>query len=384
MNAIYTCITNDYDKIRTPKFVNPQVDYILFTDDPNLKHPFWDVRYIKDANQREIKILPHKFLPEYEATLWVDGNMVMKGNMKEFFMSAKDFITVKHDKRDNIYDEGEAIIRMNKAKAKDVQKQLDFYRSKNFVLKQLYATGLMFRRNNERVNEICNKWWEQVSKFTHRDQLALPYVAKGIHTLSVSARNKFVRILPHKTKQRPVVHYISPFRSDKNIGLANNMEIEKYDSNDWVCLTDADAMPMTSDYGTQVEEIIMQHGHEYGLIGGITNRIGGLHQCWEGEFSNDMDARSNYMKALEARERYGNSVEETSGVAGFCMIFKVSTWKEVGGFKENTITADSDFNKRVRGHGYKIGIAKGLYFFHLYRVMEDTHQGAFTNKKHLE
>lgn len=384
MNAIYTCITNGYDNILTPKIITAGVDYILFTDDPELTHPFWDVRYIENANQREIKILPHKFLPEYEATVYVDGNMFIKTSMRDFFRSSHDFITVRHDHRDNIYDEGEAIIRLNKAKAEEVYKQLDFYRSQGFVLKQLYATGLMFRRNNERVNDICNKWWEQVSKFTHRDQLALPYVAKGIHTMAVSARNKFVRIVRHNIKQRPVVHYISPFRSDKNIGLANNMEIENYNSEDWVCLTDADAMPMTPDYGAQVEEIIMEHGHEYGLIGGITNRIGGLHQCWEGVFSNDMDARSNYIKALEARERYGNSVEETSGVAGFCMIFKVSTWKEVGGFKEKTITADSDFNKRVRGHGYKIGIAKGLYFFHLYRVMENTHEGAFTNKKHLE
>lgn len=384
MNAVYTCITNDYDNIRIPKVVTPDVDYILFTDNPKLTHTFWEVRYIKDANQREIKILPHKFLPEYDATLWVDGNMFITSSVKDFFRSSHDFITVRHDKRDNVYDEGEAIIRMNKARAKDVQKQLDFYRSKKFVLKQLYATGLMFRRNNQRVNTICDKWYQQVEQFTHRDQLALPYVAKGIHTMPVSARNKFVRILPHKIKQRPTVHYISPFRSDKNIGLANNMEIEKYNNQDWVCLTDADAMPMTPDYGTQIEEIIMQHGHEFGLIGGTTNRIGGLHQCWEGEFSNNMDARYHYTKALEARERYGNEVVETSGVAGFCMIFKVSTWKEVGGFKEGTITADSDFNKRVRAKGHKIGIAKGLYFFHLYRIMENTHQEAFTNKEHLE
>src|SRR5690606_33679278 len=115
----------------------------------------------------------------------------------------------------------------------------------------------------------------------------------------------------------------------------------------------------------------------------VTNRLRGLHQCHDNEFSDDMDVRNHYVIARGLRDDYENNVEETTGVAGLCMIFSKKVWKEAGGFREGCITADTYFNKAVKRKGHKIGLAKGLYVFHGYRVWEKGHLKAANSTAHL-
>lgn len=182
-----------------------------------------------------------------------------------------------------------------------------------------------------------------------------------------------------------MIHYLSPYRSDKDIGKAYNEAIEKLDSRDWVCLMDADAMPLLPDYGTQIEQILSEHGRKYGLIGAMTNRAGRDEQLYNG-FSEDPNILNHIQIAREARDKFGNEVEPMPKgyVAGLFMLFSVKTWVRVGGFKEGTITADSNFTRRVRAKGLKVGMAKGLYIFHLYRMETSGQEAAKQNKGHLE
>jgi hypothetical protein len=54
------------------------------------------------------------------------------------------------------------------------------------------------------------------------------------------------------------------------------------------------------------------------------------------------------------------------------MLFSKRTWEDVGGFREGGVavggqTLDNHFSKSVIKIGGKIGIAKGIYLFHIYR-----------------
>lgn len=184
-----------------------------------------------------------------------------------------------------------------------------------------------------------------------------------------------------------MIHYISPYRSDKDIGRANNECIERLGRvGDWICLTDADAMPMLPDYGTQIEEIIQGEGKRFGLIGCMTNRLGMPTQLHNGEFSNDWDIRNHRNIAQEIREQYGGHVEQVRKneyIAGLFMLFPYAVWKKVGGFKEGSITTDVDFNRRVRACGGNRGLARGLYLFHAYRMGETDMETAKNKKGHL-
>ena len=80
----YTCITNDYDSLYTPYVMPKNIDFICFTNsaDEKLLNK-WTIRKIPDElshfsyvkQQRLIKILAHKWLPEYDVSIWIDGNI---------------------------------------------------------------------------------------------------------------------------------------------------------------------------------------------------------------------------------------------------------------------------------------------------------------------
>lgn len=84
MNKIvcYTCITGGYDRLKEPLVVSKGIDYICFTDNPFLKSKVWQARpipkeldYLSNVKkQRIVKICPHRYLKEYDISIWVDGS----------------------------------------------------------------------------------------------------------------------------------------------------------------------------------------------------------------------------------------------------------------------------------------------------------------------
>lgn len=181
-----------------------------------------------------------------------------------------------------------------------------------------------------------------------------------------------------------MIHYISPYRSDGDIGRANNEAIARIPNDDWVCLTDGDVTFLTPDYGKQIEDIIARHGNTYHLIGCTTNRLGILDQCHGRKFSEDFDVRNHgeIAKKLQ-RERYSD-VDPIQMVAAMFMLFQAKTYRSVGGFNTGTHLGDWYFNKALIRKGMRIGIARGLYVFHCYRMWQIGHQEAWNDITHLK
>lgn len=179
-----------------------------------------------------------------------------------------------------------------------------------------------------------------------------------------------------------IINRISPFSTDKNIGGANNHIISKFGNDDWIVLTDGDASFMLPNWGEQIEMIIKANP-EYDLIGCVTNRIGIKQQLHNGVFDSVCNAYDCYYDALEAWEKHGTLVVPADIVSGVCMIFKKSTWEKAGGFLENNRSADAGFNRSIKRIGGKIGIAKGLYMMHNYRIWHTDYKRANNDVKHL-
>lgn len=175
---------------------------------------------------------------------------------------------------------------------------------------------------------------------------------------------------------------ITPYRKDKNIGKAYNERIEVLPDDAWVIIRDGDCMYLTPEYGNIIEETIEKYGNEYALFGALTNRLGMERLCYLQKFSTNTDVKHHFeiAKTLSAKKY----VVPVNLVAGFFMMFKKSTWKEVDGFKENSIYADQEFSKSILEKGKKIGQIQGLYLFHSYRIWQDTHAGAWKDVSHLK
>ena len=123
--CVYTCITGGYDRLTEPKVVPKGVDFICFSDKV-IPSKIWmhrdipsELQFLSDVKkQRVIKICPHRYLSEYDISVWVDGNIAIIGDITKFIaqydLDAVPFYSRVHLSRNCIYDEAEACIAMKK------------------------------------------------------------------------------------------------------------------------------------------------------------------------------------------------------------------------------------------------------------------------------
>lgn len=190
--VVYTCITGGYDNILEPTIITPGVDYICFTDDLNMKSKVWKFKeipaellsYSKVKQQRGVKILAHRYLPEYDISIWVDGAVIVRGNVKEYLKTLDtDNYTVlipEHPARKCIYAEKEVCVKMKKIKNDGValaDKQMKRYKDEGFPVNfGLVQTNVMIRKHNDQYSkDLMEKWWAEVKDYSHRDQLSFNY-----------------------------------------------------------------------------------------------------------------------------------------------------------------------------------------------------------------
>ena len=179
-----------------PEFISNKWDYICFTD-INFKSKIWQIkkvdRTLKDSKRENglYKILPHKFLSEYDYSIYIDGNMKIRADIDELvykyllnsniaFMNHK---YTKNDSRSCLYDEADAIINMSDRNYKDdpeiILNQIRKYKNNNYPINNgLICGGIILRKHNENdVVKAMKIWWEEVQNGSKRDQLSFNYSA---------------------------------------------------------------------------------------------------------------------------------------------------------------------------------------------------------------
>ena len=190
--VVYTCITGGYDALVDPKVVTPGVDYICFTDNMSMKSKTWKLRsmpeelkgYSNVKQQRGVKILAHRYLSEYDISIWVDGAVIVQGDVKDYLKSLNlDQYSVfipEHPVRKCIYAEKDACVKIKKIKGDEIavaEKQMKRYKDEGFPANYgLVQTNVMIRRHNDQYSkDLMEKWWEELKDNSHRDQLSFNY-----------------------------------------------------------------------------------------------------------------------------------------------------------------------------------------------------------------
>lgn len=185
--VIYSAVTGGYDDIKEPQYVNPNLDYVLFTDNPDIKSEIWDVRLIEQSKEldpvrmaRRIKILGHEYLPEYDYSIWVDGKLGIIGDLEEYvqrYRSMEPILCFNHYVNDCIYEELDACASLNKDSLEVMQKQIDRYRSEGYPEHNgLIESAIIVRDiHNEKLQDVMGDWWSEVLHGSKRDQLSFNY-----------------------------------------------------------------------------------------------------------------------------------------------------------------------------------------------------------------
>ena len=231
--VVYTCITGGYDNLMEPKFITPGFDYVCFTDDvENTQSKVWQIRPIPDElynlsnvkKQRMVKINPHKYLSEYDESIWVDGSMMVIGDLNKFideYCRDKSISVLfrEHPARKCIYDEAETCLRMKKDTPENIKSQMDRYRKEGFPRKYgLVESNMIYRRhNNPYCIKLMETWAEEVRKGSHRDQLSFNYAlwkvgAEGYKCTKINVRGGlyFKWLIRHNPKHQILKRVITP------------------------------------------------------------------------------------------------------------------------------------------------------------------------------
>lgn len=186
--VVYTCITGGYDNLRKP-VKTEGVDYICFTDDMSMAANGWTLKPMpeglegltKAKQQRMVKILPHKYLPEYDISIWVDGSVEVKADVKEFLngiiYSGYSIFIPTHPARSCIYKECDVVKKIKKDTTDLPDKQMKKYREEKYPENNgLVQSNIMVRwHNNEDCKEVMEVWAGEIREFSHRDQLSFNY-----------------------------------------------------------------------------------------------------------------------------------------------------------------------------------------------------------------
>lgn len=186
--CVYTCITGNYDNLNEIQNVEDGIDYICYTNNKKIKSRTWKVKYINDASlsnvklARKIKILGTKELKKYDITVWVDGRVYFVTPIKQFIdkfvdLNKYDLVGFKHHCRNTVKSEIEACFDLNKDNYANLINVAKFLKKEEFPdTFGLIETTLLFRDfHNKRLNNAMKIWFDNILKYSHRDQLFFEY-----------------------------------------------------------------------------------------------------------------------------------------------------------------------------------------------------------------
>ena len=199
--AVYTSVFGGYDNLIDDQFKMDGVDYICYTD-VDVKSDLWEVRKSTpiyndpNRNAKKYKVLPHRYLSEYDWSVWIDGNIKIISDIRPL-CSGDSYKLYDHmktfDKRNCVYDEAQTILNFGKINSerypekgiknwkdnpKLIVEQMNKYISEGYPKQNgLSTTPIMIRNHNNRdVIKHNEDWWMEIKHHSKRDQLSFDYV----------------------------------------------------------------------------------------------------------------------------------------------------------------------------------------------------------------
>ena len=186
---IYTTIFGGYDDVTKPNLPTGW-DWKCFSEENSIPLYTDNTR-----NAKKFKVLPHRYLQDYEYSIFIDGNMYVVGDVNDLverYLNDSNIAFFDHNKnrmdpRDCIYDEYNAIMNLGKndpnQKYKDdpqvMYDQVKRYQDEGYPSHNGLITGMVIlRRHNEKdCIRVMEDWWTEIKYGSKRDQLSFNYVA---------------------------------------------------------------------------------------------------------------------------------------------------------------------------------------------------------------
>lgn len=186
--AILTASAN-HKGIKEPSIHHIDADYYCFSDNPP-KESIWKIGEFYDfsidplfkhrMNAKLYKILSFLFAPGYDYYFWVDCTHMVQmkpSEIVDLYLKESDIAVFKHPERNCLYQEGEKVKQLNYDYHVKVDAQINYYKQMGYPENNgLYELPAFVYRNTSQIRQLMMSWWENINKFSSRDQISFPYV----------------------------------------------------------------------------------------------------------------------------------------------------------------------------------------------------------------
>ncbi|KAH0859027.1 hypothetical protein HID58_087288 [Brassica napus] len=236
---------NLYQPVGMSKASTQKVCYVAFWDDVTLAtqeaegHKIgengyigkWRIVVVKNLpfvdqrlNGKIPKMLSHRLFPEAKYSIWVDSKSQFRrdplGVLDALLWRTNSVLAIsEHGARSSVYDEAKAVVKKHKATPEEVEVQINQYRhdklpeDKRFNGKKaLCEASVIVMEHTPLTNLFMCLWFNEVVRYTSRDQLSFPYVfwrlkgLKKVNTFPVCTRKDLVNSMGHVRKAKPLVY----------------------------------------------------------------------------------------------------------------------------------------------------------------------------------
>ena len=187
--AIYTCVIGGYDDLHQPRVLEEGFDFICFVG-PGEKTAerigTWEIRELPESlgdpvlDSRWPKMHPHRLLPDYSCSVWIDGNVaLMDGTLFHAARAKRSegvlYSGVCHPGRDCSYEEARKCFDMKYLTAGALLRIWAWLWLHGLPRHAgLNENNLIFRRHNDaKIVALDELWWDRIVHLSRRDQLSL-------------------------------------------------------------------------------------------------------------------------------------------------------------------------------------------------------------------
>lgn len=227
-NAIFGMTVGEYGNLKEPLVKTEGWDYILYTDNKNLKSDIWDIRPLSKeyesiddpkriAMMHRIEFYKLFERSSYENIICVHGDVLIKNDLNDFLNEYElddrdyDVVFMQHPERNCAYEEALIIKEVKLDHPVLVDKAVKKYKDAGYPKNNgLFATSLIVMKNNDNCINLFKTWSNEYVNGSRRDQLSVNY---SLWKYKKDGNNINVKVLPESALYN--AKYIKSYWHDK-------------------------------------------------------------------------------------------------------------------------------------------------------------------------
>jgi Protein of unknown function (DUF616) len=240
--CVYTALFGGYEQLNEqPEAAKSGVPFLCLTDDPQLQSETWRIVLVTPEfgmdpirSQREVKIRAHRYLPDFDQSLYIDNTVLLiqpPERVFETYQDASGLTVFPHSFRDTTLDEFLVVAREGLDDSARIFEQLNHYFAErpDVLQEKPYWTGILLRSHAApAVVKAMETWALHVLRYARRDQLSLNFALRpsGLtpHSPEVDNHASWFHSWPHPTLRRADMRRANGFSLSPPIAQLRSLE----------------------------------------------------------------------------------------------------------------------------------------------------------------